>query len=117
MSGAYPYGINSTFYYTNAGQDLHSLKEVVHPSTTFLVAEAYNGYGVNTPSIFDNTLYGVNTDLDPPVVYPRHTMRGLNCVFVDGHLEALRQHWDWALTYGGASTRWCGYGNFVIYGP
>lgn len=114
---ARPYAINSAFSYTNAFQDLHSLKEVVRPSTTFLVAESYNPYHVHTPPIFNDTLYGKNLYLNPPSVYPRHDSRGLNFIFVDGHLEVLTQPKDWTRTYPGPPTRWCGYGNFVLWGP
>jgi prepilin-type processing-associated H-X9-DG protein len=115
--GARPYAINSAFYYTNVNQDLHSLKEVVNPGTTFLVAESWNYYGIHSPGIFTDTLYGKDLHLSPPSHYPRHESRGLNFVFVDGHLEVLRKPADWYRAYGGPATRWCGYGNFVLWGP
>lgn len=115
--GARPYAINSAFYYTNVNQSLHSLKEVQNPSSVFLVAESWNFFGVHTPSIFTDTLYGKDLHLSPPSHYPRHDSRGLNFIFVDGHLEVLTKQSDWMKSYGGPATRWNGYGNFVIWGP
>jgi prepilin-type N-terminal cleavage/methylation domain-containing protein/prepilin-type processing-associated H-X9-DG protein len=112
-ASAMPFAANSAFTYTNANQDVHALQQVNRPDRVHLLAEGHNRYHTHTPPIFTETMFGRSA----PVVLPRHNSLGLNFAFVDGHLEFITQTNRWMETPGGAPLRWCGYGNFYIWGP
>jgi prepilin-type N-terminal cleavage/methylation domain-containing protein/prepilin-type processing-associated H-X9-DG protein len=121
----YPYGMNTAFYWptTNAVTGMpagwtsrvNSLRNVVFPTRTFLVAESIS-YRPYTPGFFPNTVKGVATAYSG-----RHEQRGLNCFFVDGHGEFLNStvpaYWNKSIGMSPAeANKWCSYGGYVMYG-
>jgi len=99
------YGISGMFVIwktspvTNA---YHSTVEVIHPSTTFLVADCYWPFNENIGTLASVVRVGNGADSSP-----RHEGRGINFFFIDGHGEFLQYRPKNATDqYGKASDWW-----------
>ncbi|MBI4027725.1 MAG: type II secretion system protein [Verrucomicrobia bacterium] len=77
------YGANATFVGFGYPAVMHSLTEIRHPARIFLVAECYWWYSISS-TYFNYTVP------DGVAGLPRHSPRGLNFAFVDGHGEFLK---------------------------
>jgi prepilin-type N-terminal cleavage/methylation domain-containing protein/prepilin-type processing-associated H-X9-DG protein len=79
------YGVNCNFSYN--GLQMHSLREVSLPATTFLIADHHLVWYPFGPDMFDMSCAGAWAS--GWYTHGRHEGKGLNFVFVDGHGEFL----------------------------
>lgn len=132
--GSRPYGLNSAFWVefgnaTNAPiySPIHPIGDARKAWQTYLASECY-ATGAWSPTMFDTTVFGANPHLNPPSAVPRHSTRGLNFVFVDGHGEFLpsqpttpidhRKGW-YQYSYNVPYPQyynWCWYGAWTVWG-